>query len=213
MLSSHILSANKLISFHPLSQGPFVHVASLCAALLSKFMAALFGGIFMVRMVTTFKKKKRLPDMLMHTFWVIKPLRTFTVYVSKPFLINLSLFYPCVRWMEWKTHNCVFTVVSALYSQICRNIDDACSVLQNVFYVNSVQTQWPCAPSTTRWNKSTSPTSPCRLQLKRNSSTNFRKFCSRERRLISLSRLRVKRMNPLPVTVFWDVSCRCFSNL
>uniref|UniRef100_A0A671Z193 Chloride voltage-gated channel 2 n=1 Tax=Sparus aurata TaxID=8175 RepID=A0A671Z193_SPAAU len=34
-------------------EGPFVHVASLCAALLSKFMAALFGGIFMVGMVTT----------------------------------------------------------------------------------------------------------------------------------------------------------------
>uniref|UniRef100_A0A671Z1D3 Chloride channel protein 2 n=1 Tax=Sparus aurata TaxID=8175 RepID=A0A671Z1D3_SPAAU len=31
-------------------EGPFVHVASLCAALLSKFMAALFGGIFMVGM-------------------------------------------------------------------------------------------------------------------------------------------------------------------
>uniref|UniRef100_A0A8C4D9A0 Chloride channel protein 2 n=1 Tax=Dicentrarchus labrax TaxID=13489 RepID=A0A8C4D9A0_DICLA len=31
-------------------EGPFVHVASLCAALLSKFMAALFGGIFMVKM-------------------------------------------------------------------------------------------------------------------------------------------------------------------
>uniref|UniRef100_A0A3P8XPZ6 Uncharacterized protein n=1 Tax=Esox lucius TaxID=8010 RepID=A0A3P8XPZ6_ESOLU len=30
-------------------EGPFVHVASLCAALLSKFMAALFGGIYMVR--------------------------------------------------------------------------------------------------------------------------------------------------------------------
>uniref|UniRef100_A0A7N6AZI4 Chloride channel, voltage-sensitive 2a n=1 Tax=Anabas testudineus TaxID=64144 RepID=A0A7N6AZI4_ANATE len=28
-------------------EGPFVHVASLCAALLSKFMAALFGGTFM----------------------------------------------------------------------------------------------------------------------------------------------------------------------
>uniref|UniRef100_A0A669CGT3 Chloride channel protein 2 n=1 Tax=Oreochromis niloticus TaxID=8128 RepID=A0A669CGT3_ORENI len=27
--------------------GPFVHVASLCAALLSKFMAAVFGGIYM----------------------------------------------------------------------------------------------------------------------------------------------------------------------
>lgn len=52
-VSSHILSANKLVSFHPLSQGPFVHVASLCAALLSKFMAAVFGGIFMVRMVAS----------------------------------------------------------------------------------------------------------------------------------------------------------------
>ena len=31
-----------------LSQGPFVHVASLCAALLSKFMVALFGGTYMV---------------------------------------------------------------------------------------------------------------------------------------------------------------------
>lgn len=50
-VSSHILSAN--ISFHPLSQGPFVHVASLCAALLSKFMAAVFGGIFVVRMVAS----------------------------------------------------------------------------------------------------------------------------------------------------------------
>uniref|UniRef100_A0A667ZAQ3 Chloride channel protein 2 n=1 Tax=Myripristis murdjan TaxID=586833 RepID=A0A667ZAQ3_9TELE len=28
-------------------EGPFVHVASLCAALLSKFMAALFGGTYM----------------------------------------------------------------------------------------------------------------------------------------------------------------------
>ncbi|CAB1442511.1 unnamed protein product [Pleuronectes platessa] len=31
-------------------EGPFVHVASLCAALLSKFMAALFGGIYMFKM-------------------------------------------------------------------------------------------------------------------------------------------------------------------
>lgn len=30
-------------------EGPFVHVASLCAALLSKFMAAVFGGIYMDR--------------------------------------------------------------------------------------------------------------------------------------------------------------------
>uniref|UniRef100_A0A3B3TJS3 Chloride voltage-gated channel 2 n=1 Tax=Poecilia latipinna TaxID=48699 RepID=A0A3B3TJS3_9TELE len=29
-------------------EGPFVHVASLCAALLSKLMAAVFGGIYMV---------------------------------------------------------------------------------------------------------------------------------------------------------------------
>ncbi|XP_053294404.1 chloride channel protein 2a [Pleuronectes platessa] len=35
-------------------EGPFVHVASLCAALLSKFMAALFGGIYMFKMVITF---------------------------------------------------------------------------------------------------------------------------------------------------------------
>uniref|UniRef100_A0A3B4ZPU6 Chloride channel protein 2 n=1 Tax=Stegastes partitus TaxID=144197 RepID=A0A3B4ZPU6_9TELE len=31
-------------------EGPFVHVASLCAALLSKFMAALFGGIYMMHL-------------------------------------------------------------------------------------------------------------------------------------------------------------------
>ncbi|XP_071348623.1 chloride channel protein 2a isoform X3 [Trachinotus anak] len=36
-------------------EGPFVHVASLCAALLSKFMAALFGGIYMVRMEEPFE--------------------------------------------------------------------------------------------------------------------------------------------------------------
>ncbi|XP_065810123.1 chloride channel protein 2a isoform X7 [Labrus bergylta] len=30
-------------------EGPFVHVASLCAALLSKFMAAVFGGIYMLK--------------------------------------------------------------------------------------------------------------------------------------------------------------------
>ncbi|KAM6948312.1 chloride channel protein 2a [Aplochiton taeniatus] len=30
-------------------EGPFVHVASLCAALLSKFMAALFGGIYLLK--------------------------------------------------------------------------------------------------------------------------------------------------------------------
>ncbi|XP_070829650.1 chloride channel protein 2a isoform X3 [Chaetodon trifascialis] len=39
-------------------EGPFVHVASLCAALLSKFMAALFGGIFMVRMEEPFEGSK-----------------------------------------------------------------------------------------------------------------------------------------------------------
>lgn len=49
------------VSFQPLSQGPFVHVASLCAALLSKFMAAVFGGIFMVR-----------TDLLIHTLLLIR---------------------------------------------------------------------------------------------------------------------------------------------
>ncbi|XP_035811173.1 chloride channel protein 2a isoform X3 [Amphiprion ocellaris] len=39
-------------------EGPFVHVASLCAALLSKFMAALFGGIYMVRMEEAFEGSK-----------------------------------------------------------------------------------------------------------------------------------------------------------
>lgn len=32
----------------PLPQGPFVHIASMCAALLSKFLS-LFGGIYEVR--------------------------------------------------------------------------------------------------------------------------------------------------------------------
>ncbi|XP_056246699.1 chloride channel protein 2a isoform X4 [Seriola aureovittata] len=36
-------------------EGPFVHVASLCAALLSKFMAAVFGGIYMVKMEEPFE--------------------------------------------------------------------------------------------------------------------------------------------------------------
>ncbi|XP_047188271.1 chloride channel protein 2a isoform X3 [Scophthalmus maximus] len=39
-------------------EGPFVHVASLCAALLSKFMAAVFGGIDMVRMEEAFEGSK-----------------------------------------------------------------------------------------------------------------------------------------------------------
>lgn len=39
-------------------EGPFVHVASLCAALLSKFMAAVFGGIYMVRMEEAFEGSK-----------------------------------------------------------------------------------------------------------------------------------------------------------
>lgn len=57
---SHILSTTILISRSlslSLSQGPFVHVASLCAALLSKFMAALFGGTFMVRVEMTKDKR------------------------------------------------------------------------------------------------------------------------------------------------------------
>ncbi|XP_034469997.1 chloride channel protein 2a isoform X2 [Hippoglossus hippoglossus] len=39
-------------------EGPFVHVASLCAALLSKFMAALFGGIYMFKMEEPFEGSK-----------------------------------------------------------------------------------------------------------------------------------------------------------
>ncbi|KAK5859978.1 hypothetical protein PBY51_021490 [Eleginops maclovinus] len=39
-------------------EGPFVHVASLCAALLSKVMAPLFGGIYMVRMEEPFEGSK-----------------------------------------------------------------------------------------------------------------------------------------------------------
>ncbi|KAF3699361.1 Chloride channel protein 2 [Channa argus] len=35
-------------------EGPFVHVASLCAALLSKFMAALFGVLFSIEVTSTF---------------------------------------------------------------------------------------------------------------------------------------------------------------
>lgn len=46
----HVIGiVSSFVSSHLLPQGPFVHVASLCAALLSKFMAAVFGGIFMVR--------------------------------------------------------------------------------------------------------------------------------------------------------------------
>lgn len=39
-------------------QGPFVHVASLCAALLSKFMAAVFGGIYMVMKVNMIRNNQ-----------------------------------------------------------------------------------------------------------------------------------------------------------
>ncbi|XP_034411085.1 chloride channel protein 2a [Cyclopterus lumpus] len=39
-------------------EGPFVHVASLCAALLSKFMAPLFGGIYSVRTEEPFEGSK-----------------------------------------------------------------------------------------------------------------------------------------------------------
>lgn len=50
---SHILYQGVNLSWHfSLSspQGPFVHVASMCAALLSKFMS-LFGGIYEVSTV------------------------------------------------------------------------------------------------------------------------------------------------------------------
>ncbi|XP_068197058.1 chloride channel protein 2-like [Antennarius striatus] len=45
-------------------EGPFVHVASLCAALLSKFMAALFGGIFMEEPFEGSKNELRNTEML-----------------------------------------------------------------------------------------------------------------------------------------------------
>ncbi|XP_056149095.1 chloride channel protein 2a [Lampris incognitus] len=45
-------------------EGPFVHVASLCAALLSKFMAALFGGIFMEEPFEGNKNELRNTEML-----------------------------------------------------------------------------------------------------------------------------------------------------
>uniref|UniRef100_A0AAQ5WZI3 Chloride channel protein n=1 Tax=Amphiprion ocellaris TaxID=80972 RepID=A0AAQ5WZI3_AMPOC len=45
-------------------EGPFVHVASLCAALLSKFMAALFGGIYMEEAFEGSKNELRNTEML-----------------------------------------------------------------------------------------------------------------------------------------------------
>ncbi|XP_041751884.1 chloride channel protein 2 [Coregonus clupeaformis] len=45
-------------------EGPFVHVASLCAALLSKFMAALFGGIYMEEPFEGNKNELRNTEML-----------------------------------------------------------------------------------------------------------------------------------------------------
>ncbi|XP_028284209.1 chloride channel protein 2a [Parambassis ranga] len=45
-------------------EGPFVHVASLCAALLSKFMAALFGGIYMEEPCEGNKNELRNTEML-----------------------------------------------------------------------------------------------------------------------------------------------------
>uniref|UniRef100_A0A665VAC5 Chloride channel protein 2 n=1 Tax=Echeneis naucrates TaxID=173247 RepID=A0A665VAC5_ECHNA len=45
-------------------EGPFVHVASLCAALLSKFMAALFGGIYMEEPFEGCKNELRNTEML-----------------------------------------------------------------------------------------------------------------------------------------------------
>ncbi|KAM8838856.1 chloride channel protein 2-like isoform 2-T2 [Synchiropus picturatus] len=45
-------------------EGPFVHVASLCAALLSKFMAAVFGGIYMEEPFEGSKNEMRNTEML-----------------------------------------------------------------------------------------------------------------------------------------------------
>ncbi|XP_024908113.1 chloride channel protein 2a [Cynoglossus semilaevis] len=45
-------------------EGPFVHVASLCAALLSKFMAAVFGGIYMEEPFEGNKNELRNTEML-----------------------------------------------------------------------------------------------------------------------------------------------------
>ncbi|KAM4605145.1 chloride channel protein 2a [Polymixia lowei] len=45
-------------------EGPFVHVASLCAALLSKFMAALFGGTYMEEPFEGNKNEMRNTEML-----------------------------------------------------------------------------------------------------------------------------------------------------
>ncbi|XP_028988125.1 chloride channel protein 2a isoform X4 [Betta splendens] len=45
-------------------EGPFVHVASLCAALLSKFMAAVFGGIYMEEPFEGSKNELRNTEML-----------------------------------------------------------------------------------------------------------------------------------------------------
>ncbi|XP_029930443.1 chloride channel protein 2a [Myripristis murdjan] len=45
-------------------EGPFVHVASLCAALLSKFMAALFGGTYMEEPFEGNKNELRNTEML-----------------------------------------------------------------------------------------------------------------------------------------------------
>uniref|UniRef100_A0A672JBJ1 Chloride channel, voltage-sensitive 2a n=1 Tax=Salarias fasciatus TaxID=181472 RepID=A0A672JBJ1_SALFA len=45
-------------------EGPFVHVASLCAALLSKLMAALFGGIYMEEPFEGNKNELRNTEML-----------------------------------------------------------------------------------------------------------------------------------------------------
>nr|XP_020451285.1 chloride channel protein 2-like isoform X6 [Monopterus albus] len=45
-------------------EGPFVHVASLCAALLSKFMAALFGGTYMEEPFEGSKNELRNTEML-----------------------------------------------------------------------------------------------------------------------------------------------------
>lgn len=136
---SHILSSNMVISLHPPTQGPFVHVASLCAALLSKFMAALFGGIFMVRMVRTI----RFPDILMQKFnlvWAIEPSLstecTLLEIKSFLFIFNYHYFVLVHDELWWKTQNCIFTVVTLKYLEIL------------ITFVRSYLSCWHCTRAT-----------------------------------------------------------------
>lgn len=81
---------------YPLSQGPFVHVASLCAALLSKFMAAVFGGIYMVRIETAMKPLKTVSSCPKHTTeYYIKATRS-TLYCDT----NLTVLWD-IEYLSW----------------------------------------------------------------------------------------------------------------